>query len=98
MRDKELEKVIHEYITVLYKAVYNGKLEVTNKDGIYILTLGVPAADIPTSISLQTEDPKEFLKYIKEELKSRDYMRVYFYKIKKTEELRKQRSKRKNGL
>lgn len=85
MSNKELEKKILDYIVEIYKANYTGKLEVTNKNGIYVLKLGVPSADIPTNISLQTDNAEEFLEYIKKELRDRGYMRVYFYRIQRVE-------------
>lgn len=90
MSNKDLETKIHELILKLYKAEYNGKLEVTNKNGIYVLKLGVPTPELATQISLQTDDEKEFLEYLEKELRDRDYMRVYYYKVKRTENERKE--------
>ena len=50
-QEEELENKIRDYITNVYKATYNRRLEVKNTDGIYTLTLGVPDDLIPTSIS-----------------------------------------------
>ena len=52
MNNKELvEKKIHDFILKVYKAKYTlGRLEVTNKEnGMYILLLGVPSPDFPTT-------------------------------------------------
>lgn len=97
MRDKELESRILDYITKIYKATYTGKLEVNSNKGIYVLTLGVPSADIPTSISLQTDDAEEFMTYIEKELRDRDYMRIHFYRIKKVEEYHNPKKNNCNG-
>lgn len=80
---KDLEDKIHDYIRNLYKKEFIGELIVTYKDGIYELSLGIPVADIPTKISLQTDDEEEFLKYICNELKSRNYNRVEYFVIKR---------------
>lgn len=40
--NKELVEKIHDYIRNLYKAEYNGRLEVVNENGMYTLILGVP--------------------------------------------------------
>ena len=88
MTIQELEKKIHEYIAKIYKAEFKGLLEVAHKDGVYILTLGVPSPDISTSISLQTENEQDFLDYIEKELINRDYMRVYYYGIRRVEGLK----------
>lgn len=85
MRDHDLEQKIHEWICKIYKAKYKGRLEVTQEDGVYTLTLGLPSPDMPTNISIQTDDKAEFLKYIFEELRTRNYMRVYFYSTKRTD-------------
>lgn len=94
MRKPELEQKIHDYIKALYKAEYKGRLEVTQEDDIYALTLGIPSYDIPTTISLQTDKEEEFLKYICEELRVRNFMRVYFYSIKRTDPKNDKISKR----
>ena len=97
MNNKELVEKIHDFILKVYKAKYTGRLEVTNKDGMYILLLGVPSPDFPTTISLQTNDPEEFLNYIEDELKNRDYMRVYYYSIKRKEQNEIQQERRRTN-
>lgn len=89
MQTEELENKIHDYIIKLYKAKYTRRLEVTHENGIYTLTLGIPDDVIPTAISFQTEDSQEFLEYIYEELRIRNYMRVYFYQVRKKNNLTK---------
>ena len=84
MRDQELEKKINDYIMCLYNAKYVGFMEVTKDDDIYSLKIGIPDRYKPTHISLQTNNPEEFLEYICKEFKERNYMRVYFYSIKES--------------
>ena len=79
--NKELVEKIHDYIRNLYKAEYNGRLEVINENGMYTLILGVPNYLWPTNITLQTTDSEEFLDFVCNELKTRNYLRVYFYKV-----------------
>ena len=93
----ELEAKIHGFIINLYKAKYKGRLNVKYDKGIYTLILGIPNEMIPTSISLQTDDPQEFLDYICDELKKRNYMRVYFYQVRRTENLTKNEIQRKRS-
>ena len=86
MGKQELEKKIHDFIIKVYKSKYIGRLEVLIDEGMYTLVLGVPSPDFPTRISLQTDKPEEFLKYVEEELKNRNYMRVYYYNVKRKEQ------------
>lgn len=89
MSIEDLENAIREYIKKLYNATYNNRFEVKYDKGVYSLVLGIPDNVIPTSISIQTDDPQEFLDYIYEELRTRNYMRVYSYKVRRTDNLTK---------
>ena len=80
-----LRQQILDYIVNLYKANYTGPMKVTNENGLYTLMLGIPNIDTPTFISLQTDSSEEFLKYVFDELRTRNYMRVYFYKVNRNE-------------
>lgn len=80
---EELVHKIRDYIRNIYKAEYKNRLEVKFENGIYTLLLGVPNDLIPTTISLQTNDPQEFLDFIYEELRTRNYMRTYFYQVRR---------------
>ncbi len=80
---EELIHKIRDYIRNTYKAEYKNRLEVKFENGIYTLLLGVPNDLIPTTISLQTNDPQEFLDFIYEELRTRNYMRTYFYQVRR---------------
>lgn len=89
MSTEELENMIHECIKTLYSATYNRRLEVNHDNGVYSLVLGIPDDVMPTTISLQTNDPQVFLDYIYNELKNRNYMKVYFYQVRRTGNLTK---------
>ena len=80
---EELVHKIRDYIRNIYKAEYKNRLEVKFENGIYTLLLGVTNDLIPTTISLQTNDPQEFLDFIYEELRTRNYMRTYFYQVRR---------------
>ena len=88
MRLLELEEKILDYIRTYYKANYNGRLEVDNDDGIFTFIIGVPSYMAPTTVSLATDDADEFLDFIKKELRERNYMRIYSYKVNRNNETR----------
>ena len=94
MNNKELVKKIHDFIHKVYKAEYTGRLEVLNENGVYTLVLGVPSPDFPTRLSLQTDKAEEFLDYVTDELKTRNYMRVYYYNVKRKEQNEIQQERR----
>lgn len=77
----ELEEKIHGYIRNLYGKKYINRLEVEYNDGVYTLIIGIPTDYNPTFISYQTENTDDFLKYICEELRTRNYLRVRYHKI-----------------
>lgn len=80
---KELEEKIHDYIKNLYKKEFIGLLQVKKINDIYELTLGIPVEDIPTKISLQTDSEEEFLEYVCDELKKRNYIRTQYFTVKR---------------
>ncbi len=82
---KELEDKIHDYIKNLYKRKFVGSLKVKKENGIYELIIGIPVEDIPTTISLQTDSDDEFLEYVCNELKSRNYIRTQYFTIKRVD-------------
>ncbi len=81
MERPELVQMILDYIKTLYKSEYEGSINVTQNDNIYRLNLGLPSYMNPTSIACDADSDEEFLEYIKEELRTRNYMRVYFYRV-----------------
>lgn len=87
MTEQELEKVIHDYIMTLYKACYNGVLKVTKIGSSYRMSIAVPSYMHPTTISGDFSTDQQFLDYICSELKTRNYMRVYFYKVNRTKDI-----------
>lgn len=77
----DLVTQILDYIKNLYKAEYVGFIEVTQEGTIYILRMGVPSYMMPTIISGEFDNDAKFLEYIKEELRTRNYMRLEIYKV-----------------
>lgn len=69
MSTQELEQVIRQNITDIYKVIYTGKLTVQKIDPVgYMIKLGLGTPNMPHVICLQLED-KEVLKQLKQELK-----------------------------
>jgi len=86
MDTQELAEKIRDYIRTTYKAEYNGLLLVKeNPYGGYIFVIGLPSYMAPTTIATDLTDQNEFLNYIYEELRIRNYMRLYIYRVDRTE-------------
>lgn len=81
MEELELEQQIHDYIKTLYKAEYVGLLKVNKLNPGFSLTIGLPSYMSPTTISSDHVTEEDFLNFIFEELRTRNYMRVEFYKV-----------------
>jgi hypothetical protein len=84
MQKPELVEKILDYITNLYKANYIGTIELEYEDNTYKLTLGIPSYMSPTVIIGSFSKDEEFLHYIYEELRTRNYMRLEIYKVNRT--------------
>lgn len=96
MIELELEQKILDYIRITYKANYTGFLKVekfpstypsydSNPGPGYRFSIGIPSYMFPTTIACDFLTDQEFLDFIYSELNTRNYMRVYFYKVKRTE-------------
>lgn len=90
MRIPELEKEILDYMEEIYNAKFIGRIEVNHLPSGYQLLLGIPNPYIPTTISstYSTGEEEEFLKYIKNELQSRNYMRREVYRYTREKKIR----------
>ena len=88
MERPELVQMILDYIKSLYKANYEGSINVTQIGTTYRLILGLPSYMNPTSIAFDANSDQEFIDFIKEELRTRNYMRVYFYRVNRLKEER----------
>lgn len=90
MRRTGLENVILDYIKTLYNAEYVGYLRVFQEDDSYTLQIGLPSYMTLTNISRDSASDTEFLDFIKEEFRTRNYMRQDIYKVIRTNEDRKE--------
>lgn len=90
MTTAELEQAILDYIKSWHNAEYVGKIEVTVENGIYKLTLGIPSYMFPTTISGEFSSDEDFLNFIYEEIRKRNYMKVDFYKVRRVETTREE--------
>lgn len=88
MERTELVQMILDYIKSLYKAEYKGSINVTQNGTTYRLNIGLPSYMNPTSVAYDANSDEEFMDFIKEELRTRNYMRVYFYQVNRLKEER----------
>lgn len=87
---QELKDKIKKYILDLYKAEYTGYLEVEKSSTGYKMSIGIPHYMFPTTIACDCDTDEEFLNYVYEDFRIRNYMRVYFYKVVRTPSSREQ--------
>lgn len=90
MRRPELEQKILDYIKTTYKADYIGRLEVIQNDDIYTFLIGVPSYMVPTANHYECNSDDEFLTYIYEELRTRNYMKIDKYQVIRTPNVREE--------
>lgn len=87
MNTDQLRERILEMIKDLYNAEFNGYIKVIkNTETSYSLILGLPTYLEPTAISCDAESDEQFLQFVEDELKRRNYMRVYIYKVIRSED------------
>lgn len=84
MTTTELEQVIRDYIRQIYNKEYTGqiKIEKLNPVGYYV-KLGLNVPEHPLSIYAELDD-EAFLKYIKEDLKSRNFHLIQYGELQLT--------------
>lgn len=84
MTEQELEQVIHEQLLDIYKAKYIGKLKVIKLYPIgYEIQFGMNTPECPDIIYAELED-KEFLEFLRNELKHRRFNTIFYGKLSKT--------------
>lgn len=81
MTEQELVQAILDYMTSWYKAIYTGSISVTINNPGYTLTLGIPSYMTPTTINCDYDNDTDFLNFIYKEIRERNYMRQYIYKV-----------------
>ena len=90
MSEQELEQEILDYIKTTYKAEYTGLLKVKKSGTSYMFIMGLPSYMIPTTIAYDAVDDNDFLQFIYEELRTRNYMRLDIYKVHRTNDSREE--------
>lgn len=90
MQRLELVEEILDYMRELYKADYIGLIRVEQNDTEYKFTLGVPCYMIPTVIITTAESDEDFLDFIHEELRTRNYMKIDKYQVIRTTNTREE--------
>jgi len=84
MHRLELVEKILDYIQQIYKAKYVGDISVTQDGSTYTFKIGIPSYMVPTSIIYDADNDDQFLDFIYEELRTRNYMRLEIYKVIRT--------------
>lgn len=83
MSNSELEQVIREYFLDIYKAEYTGKIWIEKLEPYgYQVKLGMQTPESPLIIYAELKD-KDFLKFIRQEIKERNLIKVYYSTLKK---------------
>lgn len=78
MTVEKLEQVIREYILDIYKKEYIGKIKIQKLNPVgYSIHLGMDAPEKPLVICGQLDDDA-FLKFLKEELRIKNFHLVYY--------------------
>lgn len=86
----DLVLLILDYIKTLYSAIYTGYISVTQDGSVYIFKIGIPSYMVPTSIIADVNSDQEFLDYLYEELRTRNYMKIDKYKVERTATIREE--------
>lgn len=83
MTNEELEQAIREIFLDIYKAEYLGKIWINKlKPYGYEVKLGLQVPEFPLVIYAELKD-EDFLKFFREEIKSRNLIKVYYSTLKK---------------
>lgn len=90
MDEVELAQTIRDYIKLLYKAEYTGLIRVDKLNPGYRCVLGIPSYMVQTSFAIDCETDDEFLKYVYEELRVRNYVRQEVYRVLRNSETREE--------
>lgn len=74
----------------LYSMDYSGLFKITYANGFYEFRIGLPSYMTGTNVTLETDSEEEFVKYLKEEIRTRNYARQLYYKVIRTYETREE--------
>ena len=84
MTEQELEQVTQEYLMDIYNAKYIGKIWVKKLNPFgYQVSLGLNAPECPHVIYGELKD-KQFLKFLKQELRNMNLGTIFYGKLFKT--------------
>lgn len=86
----QLENLIKDYIKFWYGAEYTGYLSVIKRNPGYTFAIGIPSYMVKTTINCDYETDEEFLNYIYNEIRSRNYIRLDIYKVLRTKDSREE--------
>jgi len=81
MTELELAQAILDYIKTTYNAIYIGYLKVEKLNPGYKMSIGLPSYMYPTTIACDLGTDEQFLNFIFEELRTRNYIRQDYYKV-----------------
>jgi len=100
MQRPELVQKILDYMRDLYKADYIGYISVEQLDEVdpvtqqnqrkYKFKIGVPSYMVPTSSTIEADNDYDFLAYIYEDLRTRNFMKIDKYKVIRTSDTREE--------
>lgn len=90
MQVQELEQQIRDFIKSWSNAEFVGYLKVEKLNPGYKFIIGIPSYMAQTSIATDIDSPEEFLEFIKQELKSRNYIRQDYYRVYRMKDSREE--------
>ena len=85
MSETELVTKILEYIKTWYKADYVGYISVEKLNPGYKFKIGIPSYMMPTTLATDINDEDVFLDLIYTELRTKNYIRNFYYQINRTD-------------
>jgi len=86
MSEIELVNNILACIKFLYKADYIGCISVEKLNPGYKFKIGIPSYMMPTTLVTDIDDENVFLNLVYTELKTKNYIRNFYYKINRANE------------
>jgi hypothetical protein len=90
MSKQELIQAILDYIRTWYNANYIGFIDVILNNPGYTFVIGIPSYMTLTTINCDCDNDTDFLNFIYEELRKRNYVRQEVYVVHRKPEPRKE--------
>lgn len=85
MSETELVNNILAYIKLIYKADYVEYISVEKLNPGYKFKIGIPSYMMPTTLATDIDDETIFLDLVYTELRTKNYIRNFYYKINRTD-------------